>query len=80
MLDYFALIVLILLLITALAVVVGLAMAPGRIARKRNHPQSEAIGVCGWFGVLTMGILLPVAFIWAFYNPAVSSQNNGVDS
>lgn len=69
MLHYFALLVLIVLLLSGLAAMVILGMAPGRIARQRNHPQAEAIAVCGWWGVLTLGILLPVAFIWAYYRP-----------
>ncbi|MEK6248835.1 MAG: DUF3302 domain-containing protein [Planctomycetales bacterium] len=35
----------------------------------RNHPQADAISVCGWWGVLTMGLLLPLAYIWAYTNP-----------
>ena len=42
---------------------------PGRIARKRNHPQAEAINVCGWWGAITLGILSPLAFIWAYTRP-----------
>lgn len=79
MLDYFALIILIVLLLTILAVIAGLGMAPGRIARKRNHPQADAVNVCGWFGVLSMGILLPVAFIWAFWDSQASSQQHRED-
>ena len=66
MLDIFALFVLLVLIVSALAAVVALGMAPGMIARKRNHPQSDAIAVCGWMGILTMGLLLPLAFIWAY--------------
>ena len=69
MLDVFALIVLIVLLAAAVAVWVIVGMLPGRIARQRNHPQAEAISVCGWWGVLTLGILCPLAFIWAYTNP-----------
>lgn len=65
-LSIFALIVLIVLLIAGLAVVIGLGIMPGKIAKSRNHPQAEAIQVCGWFGVLSMGVLLPLAFIWAY--------------
>lgn len=65
-LDGFALVVLFILLGTVLSVWIGLGMAPGRIARKRNHPQADAINVCGWFGVITMGLLIPLAFIWAY--------------
>ncbi len=67
-LDIFALIVLLVLLGAAIAVWVILGMMPGKIARSRNHPQAEAINVCGWWGVITMGILLPFAFIWAYTN------------
>lgn len=69
MLDIFALFVLIVLLASAVAVWVIIGMLPGRIARQRNHPQAEAINVCGWWGVLTMGVLCPVAFIWAYTKP-----------
>lgn len=65
-LDIFALIILIVLLALIVAIWIVLGMLPGKIARSRNHPQAEAINVCGWWGVLTMGILLPLAFIWAY--------------
>ncbi len=68
-LDIFAFIVLLVLLGAAIAIWVILGMMPGKIARSRNHPQAEAINVCGWWGVLTLGILLPLAFIWAHTNP-----------
>lgn len=75
MLDIFALIVLIVLLAAAVAVWVILGMLPGRIARARNHPQAEAIHVCGWWGVLTMGILCPLAFIWAYTKSGTGDTN-----
>ncbi len=68
-LDIFALIVLVVLAAAVVAIWVILGMMPGKIARKRNHPQSEAINVCGWWGGNTLGILLPLAFIWAYTNP-----------
>ena len=64
--DIFALIILLVLLLTAVAVWVVLGMYPGKIARERNHPQAEAIAVCGWWGVVTFGLLLPIAWIWAY--------------
>ena len=69
MLDWFALFVLLILATAAVAVWFVLGMMPGRIARERKHPQSDAIAVCGWWGVITMGLLLPIAYIWAFTNP-----------
>ena len=65
-LNIFALFVLIVLLVAAVASLVALAILPGRIARQRKHPQADAIRVCGWWGVLTLGILLPLAYIWAY--------------
>ena len=67
-LNLFALIILVVLLVAIVAAVVILGMMPGQIAKRRNHPQAEAISVCGWWGVATMGILLPLAFIWAYTN------------
>jgi len=84
-LDIFALFVLLLLIFTALAIWALLGMYPGKIARERNHPQAEAISVCGWWGAITMGILSPIAFIWAYTNsdhslrgtPKTSSEEIG---
>ena len=67
--EYFALVVLLILFAAAVTVWVILGMMPGRIARERNHPQADAINICGWWGVITMGLLLPLAFIWAYTNP-----------
>lgn len=83
-LDIFALFVLIVLVIAVVGVWVLLGMMPGKIAAQRNHPQAEAINVCGWWGVLTLGILLPLAFIWAYTKPdnqqLVSSADPGTDA
>ena len=67
--EIFALIVLLVLVASALAVWAMLGMLPGKIARDRNHPQADAISVCGWCGAITLGILSPLAFIWAFTSP-----------
>ena len=71
LLDYFALAVLFILATAGVVICVLLGIMPGRIARDRNHPQADAISVCGWWGVLTMGLLLPVAYIWAYSNPSM---------
>ena len=68
-LDIFALIILIVLAAAGVGIWVLLGAYPGKIARERNHPQAEAIAVCGWWGVITMGILSPLAFVWAYSNP-----------
>jgi hypothetical protein len=54
-----------------LAVLVGIAVVklgplPGQIARRRGHPQADAIRVAGWIGIITLGFLWPFALIWAY--------------
>ncbi len=69
MLDYFAFIVLIVLIAVVIAAWIMLAMMPGQIAKKRGHPQAEAINVMGWWGAITMGVLAPIAWVWAYTKP-----------
>jgi hypothetical protein len=57
------------LLVVAVIVVVLLGQLPGRIARKRGHPQAAAINVAGWLGLATGGTLWLGAIIWAFLKP-----------
>jgi H+/Cl- antiporter ClcA len=71
-LDVFALVVLIILALAAAGIWVMLGMWPGKIARQRQHPQADAIGICGWWGVITLGLLLPLAWIWAYTNPSAT--------
>ena len=66
-LDVFALVVLITIIASVIAVLVVLGMLPGRIARQRDHPQASAITVTGWMGLLT-GFIWPFALIWAYTN------------
>lgn len=73
-LDVFALVVLVVLLGSAIAAWVVLGMAPGKIAKSRNHPQADAINMCGWWGAITLGILSPIAFIWAYTRTETSGD------
>ena len=68
-LDIFALVVILLLLGVVIWLVVLLGNMPGEIARKRNHPQAQAITALGWVGLITMGIGWFVAMVWAYYQP-----------
>lgn len=68
-LDIFALLILAVLAASLVGLWVLLGMLPGRIARKRGHPQAEAIAVCGWWGAVTLGVLSPIAYVWAYTNP-----------
>ncbi|MBR0819896.1 DUF3302 domain-containing protein [Bradyrhizobium liaoningense] len=49
-------------------VIYRLGGLPGAIARARNHPQADAIAICGWMGILTL-VLWPLALIWAYLVP-----------
>lgn len=65
--DIMAFVVFGVLLTAAVIVVVELGGLPGKIARDRGHPQAAAVNVAGWLGLATMGILWPLALIWAFW-------------
>jgi hypothetical protein len=71
-LDIFALIVIAILLALVIWLVVLLGSWPGDIARKRNHPQADAITALGWIGIITLGASWLVAIVWAYYTPGKS--------
>ncbi len=73
-LDYFTFVVLIVLSGAGLAGAVLLASLPGKIAADRGHPQADAIRVTGWLGLLTMGLLFPIALVWAYTRPSGSRE------
>jgi uncharacterized protein with PQ loop repeat len=50
----------------AVAVVIYLAMLPGMIATKRNHPWAKAVTVAGWVTLFLGFVLWPVVLIWAY--------------
>ena len=69
-LDIFALLVIALLIGVVIWLVVLLGNMPGEIARKRNHPQADAITALGWIGIITLGASWLVAIVWAYYIPS----------
>jgi len=65
-----AFVMLVLIIALAIAAVVVLGMLPGKIARRRNHPQAQAINVLSWAGLLlSFGVLWVVALAWAYVQP-----------
>lgn len=64
--DIFALIVLITMVLTALGFIAFLGMWPGMVAKKRRHPQVDAITIGSWIAILTGGVLWPIILIWAY--------------
>jgi len=75
-LDIFAFVVFAVLIAAVVVIVVSLGSLPGAIARKRGHPQAAAVNVASWLGIATLGILWPLAFIWAFWKPSSSAAGN----
>lgn len=69
-LDIFSLIVMGILIAAVIAAVVFLGPMPGKIAKKRGHPQADAIYVLGWIGIITMGLAWPFALVWAYTRSA----------
>ena len=74
-LDIFALIVMGILIAVVIIAVVKLGPLPGNIAKKRGHPQADAINVLGWIGVITLGVSWLIALVWAFTRTA-EQQND----
>ena len=66
MLFILAWVVLIVLIACTVSVVVFLAMLPGMIAKKREHPWKQAVTVAGWVTVFLGFALWPLALIWAY--------------
>ena len=73
-LDVFAWIVFVVIVISVAFCFVALAQLPGKTARERNHPQAEAINIAGWLGLLlTMGVVWVIAMIWSRTGPCSSA-------
>jgi hypothetical protein len=78
-LDVFALIVLLVIAVSLVGIALALAALPGRIATQRGHPQADAIRICGWLGLLTLGVLWPIALIWAYQKPSCGAVFSAVE-
>ena len=48
--------------------IVVLHMLPGKIAKKKNHPQQKAIEICSLMGLIIFPFWM-VAIIWANFRP-----------
>ena len=77
--DYFAWLVFIVIILAAAYVFVALAQLPGKTAKKRGHPQADAINVAGWIGLFTAGVVWVIAIIWAFMKPIAPYQDDSAD-
>jgi len=65
MLEYIALAILVFAAITLFYGVIVIHDIPYEIAKKRNHPQQDALHVAGWVSLFTLHVLWPFLWIWA---------------
>lgn len=64
-LDYFALGILIFVVIFIFYGIIAIHDIPYEISKKRNHPHQDAIHVAGWVSLFTLHALWPFLWIWA---------------
>lgn len=64
-LEYVALVVLIIILALVAYGIVAVYGIPYEIAKARNHPHQDAIGAATWVSLFTLGVLWPFLWIWA---------------
>ena len=73
-LDVLAIGVTIFLALVVLALAIGGLILPGWLAKKRGHPQAEAITWCGVLGLATGGIAWVIALVWALWKPKAGPE------
>jgi hypothetical protein len=69
-------IILVVLILLAVWVYTVVAKIPGATARERGHPQSEAINVLGWVGLLFGAVPWVVALVWAYTKPSAAATSD----
>jgi hypothetical protein len=69
-LNYFALGLLVFVVITLFYGIIAIHDVPYEIAKKRDHPHQDAIHAAGWVSLFTLHVLWPFLWIWAMlYRP-----------
>jgi len=69
-LSYFALGLIIFVLLTLAYGMIAIHDIPYHIAQKRNHPHQDAIHTAGWVSLFTLHAIWPFLWIWATsYHP-----------
>jgi hypothetical protein len=64
-LDYFALGILFFVVIFIFYGIIAIHDIPYEIAKKRNHPQQDALHIAGWVSLFTLHAIWPFLWIWA---------------
>src|SRR5215475_12739248 len=69
-LNYFALFLLIFVVVVLFYGIIAIHDIPYKIAEKREHPHQDAIYAAGWVSLFTLHVLWPFLWIWAMaYKP-----------
>jgi len=69
-LNYFALGVLVFVVVVLFYGIIAIHDIPHLIAKSRNHPHQDAIHAAGWVSLFTLHVLWPFLWIWAMaYRP-----------
>jgi hypothetical protein len=69
-LNYFALGLLIFVLVTLFYGIIAIHDVPYEIAKHRDHPHQDAIHAAGWVSLFTLHAIWPFLWIWAMlYRP-----------
>ena len=69
-LNYFALFLLIFVVVVLFYGIIAIHDIPYVIAEKRHHPHQDAIYAAGWVSLFTLHVLWPFLWIWAMaYRP-----------
>ncbi|MBM3114805.1 DUF3302 domain-containing protein [Jeongeupia naejangsanensis] len=64
-LNYFALGLIFFVVLVLFYGIIAVHDIPYELAKKRNHPQQDAIHVAGWVSLFTLHVLWPFLWIWA---------------
>jgi hypothetical protein len=69
-LNYFALGLLVFVVIVIFYGIIAIHDIPAKIAEARHHPHQDAIHAAGWVSLFTLHVLWPFLWIWAMaYRP-----------
>jgi uncharacterized protein DUF3302 len=69
-LNYFALGLLIFVVVTLFYAIIAIHDVPYEIAKHRDHPHQDAIHAAGWVSLFTLHVMWPFLWIWAMlYRP-----------
>ena len=69
-LNYFALGLLIFVVVVIFYGIIAIHDIPARIAEQRHHPHADAIHAAGWVSLFSLHVLWPFLWIWAMaYRP-----------